>query len=171
MRKNLMLVTLIAFPAWGLAEQRQGGLVIRVVGYTGISRETLREASVMAEGIFRMAGLETEWQPCYASDVKEACKLPSSETQLVIRILSASMQTPRDQDHPMGIAIPESSLAYVSTTMWNNPLLGAVTAARFYSLRFWPTRSLMYWVWSIRKRELCTPNLVRRTWKNSWRAG
>ena len=114
MRKNLMLVvTLIAFPALGLAEQKQGGLAIHVVCYPGLSRETLRQASDMAEGIFRMAGLETKWLPCYASDENEACKLSSSEAELVIRILSGLMQTPRDQNHPMGIAIPERSLAYV----------------------------------------------------------
>ena len=113
MRKNLMLIALIAFPALGFAEQKQGGLAIRVVGYPGLSRETLRQASVMAEGIFRMAGVDTEWLPCYASDEKESCKLPSSETQLVIRILSASMQTPRGANEPIGIALPERSLAYV----------------------------------------------------------
>jgi hypothetical protein len=113
MRKNLMLVTLIAFPALGLAEQKQGSLAIRVVGYPGLSRETLRQASDMAEGIFRMAGVKTEWLPCYASDEKDGCKWASSETQLVIRILSASMQTPRGANEPIGIAIPERSLAYV----------------------------------------------------------
>src|ERR1700680_2594475 len=113
MRKKLMLITLIAFPALGLAGQKQGGLAIRVGGYPGLSRETLRQASDMAEGIFRMAGVETKWLPCYATNGNEACKLPSSETHLVIRILSAAMQAPRDENHPMGIAIPERSLAYV----------------------------------------------------------
>jgi len=112
MRKNLMLVTLMTFPALGLAEQKQGMLAIRVVGNAELPRETLRQASVMAEGIFRMAGVETEWLPCYASEEKGACKFPSSEAQLVISILSASMQTPSDP-HVMGIAIHERSLAYV----------------------------------------------------------
>jgi hypothetical protein len=104
--KVLLFATIASVPGFA----RQPKITVRVVDYASVPRETLRRASAEAERIFGHAGVEMEWLPCSSGP---ACKAAVSDTDLVIKILSRSMEGVKISRRRLGTSIPERHLAFV----------------------------------------------------------
>jgi hypothetical protein len=81
---------LMAAALWG-GNPRREELTIRIFDYASVPSDTLRQAFLVAQGIFGKAGIETTWLTCRPSvDERRTCDTPIQPTEVLLRVLAQS---------------------------------------------------------------------------------
>jgi hypothetical protein len=103
------LLTVTA-PVLLTAQERFDGLVIRVYDMTGIDAGRRAQAIQSASAIIADAGVEADWLDCRRNVVTNlnSCDAYRKPTDLIVRIMHGSLNTPADSSRVLGVSIIET---------------------------------------------------------------
>jgi len=105
-----MVALWTALAAASVANGQQPNIIVRVYDYAGLPGDTLRNASLEAQKIFRKAGVETEWVECPldrgAEQQYPACMKPVGPADATLRIVPQAMQGYPVPQGAFGFALP-----------------------------------------------------------------
>jgi hypothetical protein len=88
-------------------------LTVRVIDYAAVPPEVLTGAVMLAESVFRRAGIESRWRWCLASLPRNACTSDATQNDLVVKILRPGMEDRSLSDSLLGTTNRAISVAFV----------------------------------------------------------